>query len=233
MNFFLSRQGRSLDRQITTQDIDCLRVCVNQISNIILYCSLYIRHTYNCYIASLVIITISMTMVRRTNRWRWESWKFIDEIIDHKDMKMSRWKRKSYFLKSEDENKEIIFWGSLWHVRHCISSNIFEGGFCFIHTVVWRGGERDHNRWAGEGSLVLHFSKTQKTHSTYSSDVFCVSYLCFCYQLANIFFCFSFKYWFVGGTALKSVFCSCIMQYRILTLPAHCIVFFCCLLFVR
>ena len=65
LNIFLSRQGRSLDRQITTQDIDCLRVRTDQISNIILYCSLYIRHAYNCYIASLVIITMSMTMVSR------------------------------------------------------------------------------------------------------------------------------------------------------------------------
>ena len=30
---------------------------------------------------------------------------------------------------------------------------------------------------------------------------------------------YSFKHWFVGGTTLKSVFCSCIMQYGILNLP--------------
>ena len=46
--------------------------------------------------------------------------------------------------------------------------------------------------------------------------------LCFCYRLVNIF-CFPFKYWFVGGTTLKSVLFSCIMQYGILTLPAHCV----------
>ena len=46
--------------------------------------------------------------------------------------------------------------------------------------------------------------------------------LCFCYRLV-IIFCFPFKYWFVGGTTLKSVLFSCIMQYGILTLPAHCV----------
>ena len=52
-------------------------------------------------------------------------------------------------------------------LRKPLKCPILSGGFCFIHAVFWWRGERDHNRRAWEGSLVLYFSKTEKTHSTY------------------------------------------------------------------
>ena len=72
-------------------------------------------------------------------------------------------------------NIKYQIWSVIVCLVHYIFSNIFSGGFCFIHAVFWRRGKRDHNRWAGEGSLVLCFSKTEKTRSTYISvsDVFC------------------------------------------------------------
>ena len=76
MIFFLSRQGRSLDRQITTQDIDCLRVCANikyQIPNMIRYrlpCPLHIFK----YIFRRLLLYSRGLLTKRETRSQQMSW---------------------------------------------------------------------------------------------------------------------------------------------------------------
>ena len=75
-NFFLFRQGRSLDRQITTQDIDCLRVCANikyQIPNMIRYrlpCPLHIFK----YVFRRLLLYSHGLLTKRETRSQQMSW---------------------------------------------------------------------------------------------------------------------------------------------------------------